>query len=452
MQGREGGQRELLDVESFAGHLLPAGSVFAFLAEHRGRLFPDELFEDLFPSGRGRPSVPVSVIASALVLQALHNVSDREAVEVLTFDLRWKAACGFAIDQAAFHPSTFTYWRRRLAASRRPERIFEAVSEVVASALVGDALALLEALDVEAIDSAGGVEAEAVALLALVAGQDVEPAEGSDGLDGRWRIARQVTPERVISTVDPEARHAHKTRHARRDGFTAHVDVEPETGIFTQVAVTKAAGDGNSDAAVGIRMIAGDPTITRGASDLDSAAPVEVLGDTAYGTGAMLAALDAAGLTAVIKPWPIKPPIPGGFTIDDFTVDEAAGSATCPQGLTRPISPTRKVTFGAACTGCPLRDQCTTAINGRKLQLHDHDALQRAHRVRATDPTFQDTYRSLRPMVERSIAWLTRGARRVPYRGVAKNNTWLHHRAAGLNLRRLLNLGLAWSSTGWVTA
>ena len=73
MQGREGGQRELLDVESFAGHLLPAGSVFAFLAEHRGRLFPDELFEDLFPSGRGRPSVPVSVIASALVLQALHN-------------------------------------------------------------------------------------------------------------------------------------------------------------------------------------------------------------------------------------------------------------------------------------------------------------------------------------------------------------------------------------------
>ena len=118
----------------------------------------------------------------------------------------------------------------------------------------------------------------------------------------------------------------------------------------------------------------------------------------------------------------------------------------------RPISPTRKVTFGAACTGCPLRDQCTTSVNGRKLQLHDHDALQRAHRVRATDPTFQDTYRSLRPMVERSIAWLTRGARRVPYRGVAKNNTWLHHRAAGLNLRRLLNLGLAWSSTSWVTA
>ena len=55
-------------------------------------------------------------------------------------------------------------------------------------------------------------------------------------------------------------------------------------------------------------------------------------------------------------------------------------------------------------------------------------------------------------MVERSIAWLTRGARRVPYRGVDKNNAWLHHRTAGLNLRRLLNLGLTWGTGGWAIA
>lgn len=46
-------------------------------------------------------------------------------------------------------------------------------------------------------------------------------------------------------------------------------------------------------------------------------------------------------------------------------------------------------------------------------------------------------------MVERSIAWLTRGNRRVPYIGVARNNTWLTLRTAGLNLRRMVNLGLA---------
>ena len=201
-----------------------------------------------------------------------------------------------SIDVGSFHPSTFTYWRRRLAGSERPHRIFEVVrrlivetgavrgrnrraldstvlddavarqdtvthadrrgppgrpggagaADVVAvcctghdytppgkpriawddeaareqllSALVNDAFALLEALDVETIAAAGGRPAEAVALLALVAGQDVEPAAGSDGTDGRWRIARRTAPDRVISTVDPEARHAHKTRNAGRTG------------------------------------------------------------------------------------------------------------------------------------------------------------------------------------------------------------------------------------------
>jgi hypothetical protein len=90
-----------------------------------------------------------------------------------------------------------------------------------------------------------------------VAGQDVEPAEGSDGTDGQWRItgwriARKVAPERVISTVDPEARHAHKTRHRRQDGYKAHVKVEPDTGLITGCALTPAAGAEHSDAAVGI--------------------------------------------------------------------------------------------------------------------------------------------------------------------------------------------------------
>jgi hypothetical protein len=101
----------------------------------------------------------------------------------------------------------------------------QAAREELVSALVGDALALLAALDVEAITKDGGRAAEAVALLALVAGQDVEPAEDSDGTDGRWRIARKTAPDRVISTVDPDTRHAHKTRERRQDGFKAHVVV-----------------------------------------------------------------------------------------------------------------------------------------------------------------------------------------------------------------------------------
>src|SRR4051794_41232421 len=89
------------------------------------------MFDDLFPSGRGRPSIAPEVVAAVLVLQTLHGLSDREAAEAVTFDLRWKAACGVAIDGSAFHPTTLTYWRRRLAASARPHRMFEVVRQLI---------------------------------------------------------------------------------------------------------------------------------------------------------------------------------------------------------------------------------------------------------------------------------------------------------------------------------
>ena len=238
--------------------------------------------------------VPAEVIASVIVLQTLNNLSDAEAVEAVTFDLRWKAACGLAVTAKGFHPTTLTVWRGRLRRSERPNRIFDAVREVVAqtgvlagktrraldSTILDDAVAtqdtvtqLIAAIRRVARDVPGAAEviaghcgahdydrpgkpriawddqvareelvdalvsdahrvlghlpdaeldpkaADAVALLALIAGQDVEPAEGSDGTDGRWRIARRVAPDRVISTVDPEARHAHKTRSRRQDGY-----------------------------------------------------------------------------------------------------------------------------------------------------------------------------------------------------------------------------------------
>jgi len=521
MQGRPLDERELLDAESVAGHLVEAGSVFRLLADQRRVLFPAGLFEDLFPSGRGRPSVPVDIVASVMVLQALHGLSDREAVAALRSDLRWKVATGLPVGHAGFDPSTLTYWRRRLAGSKRPHRIADAVLAVVAEtgvlsgknrraldstilddavatqdtvtqliavigkvrreipgaaevvanlcgahdyddpgkpqigwddsearavlidALVRDALSLLEQVSTFELTAQ---QQETVALLALIAGQDVEPAQDSDGTDGRWRIARKVAKDRVISVVDPEARHAHKTVHRRQDGFKAHLAVEPETGIITTSELTKAAGADAADGATGIRLLDADATLT-------DEQQVEVLGDSAYGTGEALKAITDAKHTPMVKPWPTKPTVPGGFDIDDFTVDESAGTATCPAGLTRKITKTRNVVFGIACRSCPLRAQCTTAANGRTLTLHEHDGLQRAHRQRAKDPAWQADYRQHRPMVERSIAWLVAGGnRKVRYRGVTKNHAWLQNRTAALNLRRLLNLSLSRTAGTWAVA
>jgi hypothetical protein len=124
--------RQLADAGALAGHLVPAGSMFAFLAGHRAVLFPDEDWADLFaPAGKGRPSVPATQMAAVMALQALHGYSDRETAEAVRFDVRWKAAIGAALDDPGFGPSTLVYWRRRLAGSARPHGVADAVREVV---------------------------------------------------------------------------------------------------------------------------------------------------------------------------------------------------------------------------------------------------------------------------------------------------------------------------------
>jgi hypothetical protein len=314
--------------------------------------------------------------------------------------------------------------------------------DALVSALVNDANALLAALKDH---DPGEPGTSAVALLALVAGQDVEPAEGSDGTDGRWRIARKVAEDRVISVNDPEARHTRKSPENRRDGYRAHVAACPETGIITGEQLTQAAGEENSDAAV-----AGSALLAAGDS------PAEVYGDSAYGTGDLRATLDEAGHTAVIKPRPLKPAVEGGFTLDDFTVDESAGTVTCPAGVIRRISARRTVTFGAACRGCPLRARCTANKTGRVLILHPRDVLLRAaRRDWAARPGLREDYKKYRPNVERVISQVaSRGGRRLKlrYLGTARNNAWLKHRTAALNLRNLIIRGLAPENGAWALA
>lgn len=130
-----------------------------------------------------------------------------------------------------------------------------------------------------------------------------------------------------------------------------------------------------------------------------------------------------------------------------------SSSNPTPNGTTRPVNRDGQVNFGVACRGCPLRARCTRSATGKTMRLRQHDALARAHRVHAADPNFQARYRQHRPMVERSLAWITRGNRWLRYRGTAKNDAWLHLRVGAINLRRLLNLGLrragrAWALTG----
>ena len=115
--------------------------------------------------------------------------------------------------------------------------------------------------------------------------------------------------------------------------------------------------------------------------------------------------------------------VAGGFTVDDFVVDHTNRTATCPAGVTRTLSRTGLATFKTACRGCLLRDRCTTRALGRSLKVQSHDALLRAARQAARNPDWHNEYRQHRPMVERAIAWLTRGNRRVRYRASPRTTT-----------------------------
>ena len=439
-----------------------------------------------------------------MVLQALEGLSDREAASALRRDIAWKVACGLRLDDEGFHPTVLVYWRNRLRTSTRPRRIFDAVRQVVAatgvlagrrrrvldstiladavatqdtvtqlvaavrrvrrlvgqargvelgahdydrpgkpdcdwedpqarqalvSGLVNDALAVLDAVaDLEL----GAEQAEAVALLALVAGQDVEAGERP----GSWRIARRVAKDRVISTVDPQARHARKTSAHKRDGYKGHIAAEPETGLMTECALTAATAP---DGPTGVKLLAGEQP------------GLEVLGDTHYGAGQTRAALHAAGHAQTIKPIPLSSAVPGGFTVHDFQIDRHAGTVGCPASHQTKITASGQASFARWCRRCPLRQRCTTAKNGRILQVHPHEDELRAARRRAMTRSFQHSYRRWRPMVERSIAWLVAdGCRRVPYRGIARNDQWWSLRVAAVNLRRLLVLGLAHHDDAWV--
>jgi len=300
-------------------------SIYAVLHRECFSLFPDEMFADLF-TDVGRRSVPPMIVAVVMVLQRIEGCSDREAVDRFSFDARWKyAAGGLAFDYPGFVHTVLVDMRARLAASKRPDRIFEAtLAAAKAAGLVGrkrvldstplyDAVATMDTVtlirsairgllkaagpDLEPLLRAGlkrdddyagagkpvcdyddaaarrqlvdalakdGMAALAVLdgkepgdavsrageLLATVLGQDLDRSG-----DGVFRIARRVAKDRVISTVDPEARHGHKTAARGFDGYKGHVAMDPDSEFITATGVT-AGNTGDAEPAAG--LLAGD--------------------------------------------------------------------------------------------------------------------------------------------------------------------------------------------------
>jgi len=546
-------QGDLLDeVNRFCEQTLPQNSVYAVLHRERDRLFPDEMFADLF-SSRGRRSVPPSVVATVMVLQRLEGLSDREAVDRYCFDNRWRYAAGVGgydgDGWGRFAHTVLVDMRARLAASDSPRRIFEVTLAAAAAAgLVGarrvldstplyDAVATMDTvtlirsalrallhvteaeleaelravlvsgddyattgkpqidwddkqareqlIDSRARDAYGclalldgrelteSVE-QAAQLLASVVGQDLEQTEA-----GVFRIARRVAKDRIISTVDTDARHGHKTSARGFDGYKGHVAVDPDSEIVTDTTVTA----GNvGDAAVAQDLIedlldqpnTGEATGERTGEDQkpgertgedqkpgDQPAGAEepaVYGDAAYGSGAFLDLLAGANIASGCKTQP--PTAAGGrFAKDRFVINLGADTVTCPAKVTVPIRRGQGgngiAYFGDGCAGCPLSAQCTTAAAGRTVSVGRHEQRLADARTEQQQPEWQADYRATRPKVERKLGHLMRrkhGGRRARVRGTDKVDADFNLLAAAVNIARLTVLGLRSTGTGWAAA
>jgi IS5 family transposase len=305
---------------------------------------------------------------------------------------------------------------------------------------------------------------QATQLLAAVVGKDLEQTG-----DGVFRIARKVAADRVISTVDPDARHGHKSSARGFDGYKGHASVDPDSELVLATTAT-AANIGDAAAAPGllaelVDQVDGRPPAPPTASTEaePQASQPAAYGDSAYGTGPLLASLHAASIDPFVK---VQAAVaPGGhFTKDQFHIDLAAGTVTCPAQRTAPIAysadPNNRhhgqASFGPACAGCPLRGQCTNAARGRTITITAYEAELAAARTRQADPVRAADYRATRPKVERKLAHLVRrrhGGRRVRVRGLARVAADFNLLAAAVNLARLGVLGLHWTpSDGWVAA
>jgi hypothetical protein len=338
----------------------------------------------------------------------------------------------------------------------------QAARAALVDARARDAHAVLGVLQGRSL--AAGV-AQAARLLAAVVGQDLEQAG-----DGSFRIARKVAADRVLSTVDPDARHGHKTSARGFDGYKGHASVDPDSELVLATGAT-AGNVGDAAAAPGLLAELVDqvqgtplaPAVASAAGDGPQVPMPTVYGDSAYGTGPLLASLHTASSDPRVKIQAAVAPR-GHFTKDQFQIDLAAGVVTCPAKRTAPIvynpNPRHRhhgqASFGPACTTCPLRGRWTSARAGRTITITAYEHELAAARARQADPDLAADYRATRPKVERKLAHLVRrrhGGRRVRVRGLAKVAADFNLLAAAVNLARLGVLGLYWTPTGgWAAA
>ena len=294
--------------------------------------------------------------------------------------------------------------------------------------------------------------------------QDVERKNGdgdadADAADDGVSVRDGVSKDRMPSVHDPELRHGHKSSRRRFNGHKAAIVVDTDSQLITAVDVLP----GNAPDNLGALAM---ELVERSEASTGSVVE-EAMGDAAYGDGGTRQTFAEAGRRLVAK-------VPGRpdrkhFPKNDFHLDLAAGSCTCPAGqVTGAIVPAGKRTDGAGrvyrlqafqfdgavCGVCPLRPECIAAqgSKGRRVLIHPQEALLQQARALQQSPAY-DEYRARRVVVEHRLARLVQlGIRQARYFGRVKTRFQLYLAATVANLTLVAGkIGLS-GSTGGGTA
>lgn len=492
-------------MDSFLSKLFEGdeSSFYARLARDGDDLVRDEDFAECYASGRGRPSIPPSLLMKAVLLQIRDDVSDREAARRAAKDLDWKRALRLEAEDVPFHHTTLSVFRSRLMVNDADGKVLDATvaraverglfpkkvlaiadsTGVMGAAAVTDTYELLRQATAKLVEAAGGPKA----LHPKLRRDARQTVRGKAVIDWADRAARKDELGRLVALArallkltadDPGVAEA-------RDLLSRVLDQDIEDGDDGTPQIRQGVAKDRVVSVVDPEMRHGrkspskrvdgykahvvtdhdtelilDVTTTPAnepdgpelagmvANAKAAGVPIrEVLGDTAYGDGDTRQAVEAAGAKVTAKTMP--PSATGKFLKTDFIIDPAGPSATCPAGHTTTATGwstdgngrrVQILKFGHRCDACPLRAQCTSNPEGRCVTLNFHEARLQAARAEQARPAIRRKLRR-RSLVERKLAELKmHGMGKARYRRGRKVLLQLRLTAALVNTKRLFAL------------
>ena len=478
-------QRGLFDA-SWCGNVVPRDSFYGLLAEHGERIIGDGDFADCYAEGRGRPSIPPSTLAKILLLAYRCGLSDRQAMEAVRFDLRWKVALGLPLDHEGFHATSLVKFRARLLLHGKERVVFERSLELASelglisgqveqildstpmlgAAAVQDTVTLVRSAVRKLLDAVKGADSRAArelrrglrfdysrprlkpagdwqeraarlellsevardaerALRAVEAGDELLAAPAvaeaasvlREIIGQEFAVADDDVPRvrggrrgrQILSAHDPEMRHGRQTSARRFTGYKLHAAAASEAPILT--AISLSAGNEHDGQQAGV-LVDQQPQQRR---------PKRVIGDTAYGNVEAREQLEARSIS-VLAPVHSSSAKEGAIAKEEFAIDLARETVTCPRGKTAPIyksrpprpnatpRPSRPKATGdrvarfarSDCEPCPLRSHCAPG-GRREIRISRREDLRQAALQALSDPAERDHLTRTRPRIERLL-------------------------------------------------